>query len=493
MIRLENTDPRYSFYRRIIEKACAFTDEEEWIEFKHNNEEPDQIGQYLSALGNAAALHEKDAGYLIYGIDDDTHKIVGTEFDPSTAKKGGDPLENYLSHMLSPNARFVFYSLDIEGKRMIVGSIDKASFHPLSFANVEFIRIGANKKKLREFPETERLLWRAISIERFELDPAARNLVVEDVVNLLDLSVYYALQGKPYPALLEDIAVDLTRDHILKPQDDGRYSITNAGALSIGRDFADFPSIQNKRIRVIGHDGEYLTSFVSEKEFYKGYACCFEEIAEYIDERSGKKEVIDGAIRHSERSYPLLSIREILGNAMIHQDLTSTGTCIIVHVFPSRIEISNPGKLLCDINRTIDAIPKVRNEVLGNILRKMRIVEAQGSGYDRIEESCAKALIPSVLVLTDEEQTIAKLFARHGYREFDSADLVRTCYTFACLRHFNGLGVTNKAIRERFGIDERNAALASRIIKATEEAGKIKKASDSGSNKNARYVPYYAS
>lgn len=493
MIRLGQTDPRYSFFERIVERARLFSDEEEWLEFKHNNEDPDQIGQYLSALGNAAALHEKDAGYLIYGINNATHEIEGTKFDPSTAKKGGESLENYLAHMLSPNARFVFYSLEIEDAHVIVGSIDKASFYPLSFAGTEYIRIGANKKKLREFPESERFLWRAISIERFELDPAARNLTIEGVTKLLDLSIYYALQGKPYPARLEDISVDLTRDHILKPQDDGRYIITNAGALSIGRDFGNFPSIQNKLIRVILHDGEYLTSFVGEKEFVKGYACCFEDIVDYIDERSGKKEIIDGAIRHSERPFPLLSIREMLGNAMIHQDLTSAGTYIIVHVFPSRIEISNPGKLLCDINRTIDAIPKVRNEILGNILRKMKIVEEQGSGYDRIEESCAKALVPSVLVQTDEDYTVAKLFARHGYREFDSADLIRTCYTFACLRHFNGLEVTNKAIRERFGIDERNAALASRILKATEETGKIKKASDSGTKKNARYVPYYAS
>jgi predicted HTH transcriptional regulator len=61
-----------------LTSLLALRDETEWVEFKHNNDKPDEIGEYISALANSAALHGKENGYLVWGIEDGTHRVLGT-------------------------------------------------------------------------------------------------------------------------------------------------------------------------------------------------------------------------------------------------------------------------------------------------------------------------------------------------------------------------------------------------------------------------------
>jgi predicted HTH transcriptional regulator len=72
----------------VIRELITLPDETEWVEFKHNLADPQGIGEYLSALANSAALHGKENGYLLWGVEDDTHRIVGTDFDPRKSKVG---------------------------------------------------------------------------------------------------------------------------------------------------------------------------------------------------------------------------------------------------------------------------------------------------------------------------------------------------------------------------------------------------------------------
>lgn len=68
--------------------------ETEWVEFKHNNDNPDEIGEYLSALANSAALLGKVNAYLVWGVDNRSHKVIGTAFRPARAKVGNEELES---------------------------------------------------------------------------------------------------------------------------------------------------------------------------------------------------------------------------------------------------------------------------------------------------------------------------------------------------------------------------------------------------------------
>jgi len=80
----------------LIQKLCKLPYETEWVEFKHNKAEPEEIGGYLSALANAAALVGRVNAYLVWGVDDKTHEIVGTTFKPAAARVNNEELENWI-------------------------------------------------------------------------------------------------------------------------------------------------------------------------------------------------------------------------------------------------------------------------------------------------------------------------------------------------------------------------------------------------------------
>lgn len=81
------------YLRSLVRELIKYPEETEWIEFKCNNKNPQMIGEYISSLSNSAALCEQPKAYLVWCIDDATHKIVGTNFQYRKAKKGNEELE----------------------------------------------------------------------------------------------------------------------------------------------------------------------------------------------------------------------------------------------------------------------------------------------------------------------------------------------------------------------------------------------------------------
>jgi len=151
----------------MVQEFCKLPAETPWLEFKQDNGDPEQIGEYISALSNAATLAGRDCGYLVWGIGNTTHEIVGTSFNPGKAK-GNEDLETWLLIRLNPSLHFQFYTLSIEGKTVVMLEVPKASSKPTSFHHVDYTRVGANKKWLKEFPDQERALWRAFDSSSFE-------------------------------------------------------------------------------------------------------------------------------------------------------------------------------------------------------------------------------------------------------------------------------------------------------------------------------------
>lgn len=102
------------YLQSLVRELAKLPDETEWIEFKCNNKQPQMIGEYISALSNSAALCERPKAYLVWGVDDATHKIVGTEFQYRKMKKGNEELEAWLSRMLSPRINFRFFEVPMD-------------------------------------------------------------------------------------------------------------------------------------------------------------------------------------------------------------------------------------------------------------------------------------------------------------------------------------------------------------------------------------------
>lgn len=148
--------------------------ETEWIEFKENNEDPREMGEYLSALSNSALLAGQPHGYLCFGIENATHRLVGTRVDPSTLKVGAEPIEPWLARMLEPRIDFSIRTATIDGLPIVIFEVDAARSRPVAFSGVEYIRIGSHKKKLKDYPDREGKIWNKVRGIAFEDGIAAR-------------------------------------------------------------------------------------------------------------------------------------------------------------------------------------------------------------------------------------------------------------------------------------------------------------------------------
>lgn len=462
-----------------------------WLEFKRNNEDPQEIGEYISALSNAAAMEPKTNAYMLWGIDDNSRDIVGTQFYPATAKKGNQPLESWLLQLLQPRIHFRFEEVEIDGHRVVILEIDRASHRPVAFSGKEYIRVGEVKKALKEAPELERRLWRVFDTVPFEEMVALERAGADEVLKLLDYPAYFDLMGIPLPANRDEILNALAEDQLICRCDAGGWNITNLGGILFAKKLNDFRRLRRKAVRVVQYRGVGRTETYKEQEGGKGYAGGFAGLIQYINGLLPANEVLGKALRKNVPMYPEVAVRELVANALIHQDFAVTGAGPMVEIFDDRIEITNPGQPLVDTQRFVDTPPKSRNETLASLIRRMGICEERGSGIDKVVFQIELHQLPAPLFEIPEGFTRCVLFAHKELKDMDKGDRIRSCYLHACLKYVNRSFLTNASLRQRWGIEEKNKAIVSRYIREALEDGAIRPYDEEAARKMMKYVPYW--
>ena len=473
----------------IVHELGKLPQETEWVEFKKNNADPKGIGEYISALANAAALLGKVNAYLVWGIDDQTHDVVGTRFKPDTAKVGNEALENWLLHQLTPKINFRFFELRVDDRPVVLLEIGAAFRHPVRFKSTEYIRVGSYKKKLKDFPEKERELWRRFDQTPFEREVAVENSGAKEVLQLLDYPAYFDLLKLPLPEDRDRILVALEADDMIAPDKGGKWNITNLGAILFAKSLSDFRNLKHKAVRVILYRGESRVETIREQEGTKGYAAGFEGLISFVTNLLPSNEVIGQALRQDVSMFPEIAVRELVANAVIHQDFHATGTAPLIEILTNRIEITNPGLPLVKTDRFLDSPPKSRNEAMASFMRRIGVCEERGSGVDKVVFQTELYQLPAPIFETTPEHTRSVLFAHREFREMDKEDRVRACYLHACLRYVQRDYMTNTTLRDRFGIEAKNSATVSRIIKDTLAADLIRCHDDSVGSKARKYLP----
>ena len=466
--------------------------ETEWVEFKHNNTSPQEIGQYLSALANAACLSGERFGYLVWGIHDKSHEPVGTTFRPREAKHGNQELQLWLSLKLSPRPDFRFFETTVQGAAVVILQVDAARDQPIRFEGQAYIRVGTSKTLLRNHPEKERKIWTTATPIHVELGVAATDLSEKNVFELLNIPVYYDLSKTPLPENRQQMLKDMLDLQVLSAQGE-RFSITNLGGLLLARDLRRFPTLRFKAIRVMVYQGTNKLEPEREIPERRGYALMFEDLIKLIDGLLPQNELLEGALREEVKVYPRQAVRELVGNALLHQDLTKTGSAPMVEVYSDRLEVTSSGIPITNPARFLDEPSRSRNENLAFLAREMRMCEERGSGIDRVVFSAEVYQLPPPSFDVVEEHVVARLFAPRSFAEMTAVERIRACYQHASLKAVSNDAMTNQSLRERFGIAAHNAAQVTRVINAALEAGWIKPYDPSNqSNRYARYVPYWA-
>lgn len=443
----------------MLKYLISLPKENEWVEFKVDNEDPMMIGERLSALANSACLENEPFGYLVYGVVDETHEVVGTRFKAKMAKKGNEDLEMWLLNRLNPRIDLQVYEFDFEpGKHISLFKIPAAVDRPVKFINVAYVRINSCTRKLMDYPEKEAKIWRNVPKAKFE----------EGI------------------AMLEKF-----ESESMIVRSGATWDVTNLGAILFAKDLAQFGPLKRKMIRIITYKGTNRLDTLKDEFFEKGYALSFEDAIKWIDSQTPTPERIGPARRSTERAYPEKSIREIFGNIVVHQCFEEEGFPT-VEIFEDRIEFSNPGTPLISVDRFIDEY-KSRNDVLTDIMRRMGFCEEKGSGMDKAVMSNESFLLPAIGIRVQENRTVVILFARKTWAETDRQERLMACYQHACIKYVNHQVMTNQSLRERFNIEEQNAAMVSRVIRDAIAEGLVKEEDpDNASRKFKRYIPYWA-
>lgn len=478
---------------RLVKALCQETAERTWVEFKHNNYKPEMIGQSVSALANGSALADKTRGYMVWGVEDGSHKVVGTERDLQNIKKGGEELENWLRHRLSPNADFEYGTCFIDGQRVGVLAVEKASRRPVTFEKEAYIRVGSYTKALRNVPALEARLWDKLLASPFEIGSAKGDLSIGDALALLDVGRYYDMLEKRQPSTSVGISHDLLQEGILAKQDDGLHSVTNLGAILLAKRLGDFPGLSRKALRIVQYRGNSRAERIKESDSGEGYALALGSALSFIEAVLPAREEIVGAERVAQTEYPSVALREVVANALIHQDFSATGTGPAVELFDRRIEITNPGAPLIDIDRLIDSPPKSRNEKLAALMRRFRLCEEMGTGWDKIAISCEQSKLPAprMTVFDGAEATRVTLEAHRPFSRYTLDDRVHSCYMHACLCQVQQVQMSNASLRERLGLPETSAGMVSRIIKEALARGLIKPYDPDAGRRYVKYIPYW--
>lgn len=472
---------------KLIKNLVSLPSETETVEFKENKFSEDDIGKRISALSNSANLHDIKNAFLVFGIQDSTHNIVGTDFSPRNEKIGNDQLEFWLSKMINPRVDFRIHEFEYKTKTVVIFEIPPAINQPVKYNNVAYIRVGSTTPKLIDYPEKERKIWNNINRKSFEKGIARENVTVSEVLNLLDYAKYFSLTNQELPSETYQFTEKMAQHGLVKKVFDNNYDITNLGAILFAKNLQDFPTIKRKSVRVVLYKDNTRENRLKEQDGLLGYAISFENLLDYVNDNLPHNEEISKSLRKEVKMYPEVAIREFVANALIHQDLSLSGAGPMIEIFDNRIEIINTGEPLIDTDRFIDHPPRSRNEDLASFMRQIGVCEEGGTGIDRALINIALYQLPAPNFEKYENFTKVTLYAHKNLRDMTLSDRVRACFQHCVLKYVENSRMTNATLRERLQIGERNYPAASAIIKATIEKGLIKE-----SEKPKEYVPIWA-
>jgi len=326
----------------------------------------------------------------------------------------------------------------------------------------------------------------------FESQTAMSNVDKDEIIGQIDYDSYFTLQQKRLPETKNNIILALAEDHLVNKTNTA-WDILNLGAILFAKNISSFKRLSRKAVRVVMYEGTSRIKAVKEQEDSKGYASGFEGLISYIMDQLNPNEIIETALRKNVKVYPEVAIREFVANALIHQDFMVSGTGVMIEIFIDRMEITNPGVPLVDINRLINEARLSFLDFGAVSIKRLNICEERGSGIDRAIDAIELFQLPAPKFIRGDDYTRVIVYAPTHLTRMNNEDRIRACYQHACLHYVNNKPANNQSVRKRFNIAINNVSFASKIIADTVEAGLIKPADpENGSRKFASYIPFWA-
>lgn len=391
-----------------LERLRRLPREQATLEFKSNLNDPEEIGAYISGLANTAALQGHDRAWIVWGVEDGSHRVVGTTFNPCTQKAragSNQSLQMWLQVMMQPRADFEFHEVQHADGHVVLLEVHPARSAPIAFQHVRYIRVDSHLVKLGNYPDKEARLWSQLGLKEDwtgalvlgatidDLDPeaiaAARLRFTEYLVRSeLDASRHDAIR---LDASTWNVETLLNKAHVTKQ---GR--ITRAALLLLGKDEAShFLAPADTKITWVLRDAGNGT--VTSQPFGIPFLLATEKVYARIRNVT-IDHMPDGTLFPTPvQQYDAWVLREALHNAVAHQDYTLGGKINLVE-HPDRLVLANLGQFIPESVEWMlehQSPPEhYRNQWLIEGMIRLRMIDQAGSGIRRMFATQRQRLFP---------------------------------------------------------------------------------------------------
>jgi ATP-dependent DNA helicase RecG len=319
-----------------IDRWLKFLAENEKVEFKAalTQYSKDKVLQYCAALSN------EFGGFFVLGITDtNPRQAQGTKafIEPSELNN----LKKLIVERLG--FRVETTEVDYHGLRVLVFKIPSRSQGvPVSCEGVYWMRAGESLVQMtkdqlkRIFAEGEKD-W----LFRSALSAISDRRVFE----LLHIDAYFDKLKLPLPTSQHAKLQRLEKDKLIFLEE-GEWEITNFAAILLAKELDFFPSdVSRKASRFLIYEGTDKTVTKSDTTGVMGYAVGFEGLVNRVHKHAPLNKFREDVLRTEEEMFPKQAIRELIANALIHQDFEMTGMSVTIEMYSDRLEVSNPGGL----------------------------------------------------------------------------------------------------------------------------------------------------
>lgn len=443
----------------------------------------DKLCRYCCGFANSGG------GLLVLGVSDKRpRQVVGT---PAIQNPPKAEEEIYAHISPKPHVRVLEVSYP-EDKRVVAVLIMRhPPGEPCMYKSDHWIRKGSQLVKMTS--QDFRTIHKEVDPHWLEA-LVVKNASADEIIELLDIEQFYQLQQtRTRPAQVARIMNDLLEEGmIVKARSEDKYGLNRMGALLLAKSIrACSKDLRSKRVRVIKYQGNAKRDASLDEDWDKGYATGFDDLVDLVFKQMENREVFEnGTIRREQAFVPRTALRELIANAIIHQDFDSERD-LVVEIFDNRVIIVNPGISLLDGE---DMILKhqARNTKVVDAMRLFGICEKRSSGIDNAIMALEEEGHAPVEYRMSKSVGETEAYLR-GVQHYD--DLGRELRELACrqhcaVRYVLGNYMTNESLRNRFRLGDDKTKEISKLIHKMVEEGHIKPFEGNGNSKKyASYVP----
>lgn len=475
---------------KLLDQLIRLPRETSWLNFSRDDISCEEIGKEISALANEAKIANEFFAYLVFGINEKSHVISGTNRLFKEEKINDISLEDWLKKHLNPKIDFQIHNILYEGKFVSLFEIPSAKELPVDFFYNSYIKDFGKRVLLSHIPEKE-LIFESNEINWNETESTDGRVLQTNVLELFAINHYLKIKRLSPTISLEDLEENLQRSGFVVKTDNGS-KLSRMGAVLFAKDFHLFNRTKNEGIRIIAYKGKNRLETIRQLTISKGYLIAWQESLIFLKDHFSFRTQEMGETRTWIYDYPENIISHILLNAILHKSYNDSNPMITVECFSDRIEVTNAGISRIKPYRFIDQ-HSVNNPTLMRCFKDLDLCESKGVGIDKAI-ACAEIYhLPAPLFKTEENRTSVTLFKEQKFRDMKEDDRMRACYQHCCLKYVSGETMCNDSLRERLSIKKRSSAMVSRLIKDAVNHNLIKEENpNTKSKKFKKYVPIWA-